>query len=143
MSTSRSQHALSQTPGPEELSEVDPVYYISHTKKRRYRRLHLLQGCWRGPGHGIGDVSIEMDYRTLVYDSFCRDCWPKNDGPDLQRDSRRLLEDEDPVLIPSSVPSEAESSSTCSADSKATPLEGPAASEPPRAEDSAAQDLFS
>ena len=48
----RWEHYQSQSaaPLPEGLSEVHPVY-ISYTRKRRFKRLHLLQGCWRGPGH--------------------------------------------------------------------------------------------
>ena len=128
----RWEHYQRLQPDPEigELSEVDPVYYISYTRKRRFRRLHLLQGCWRGPGHGIGDISIEMDFRDLEYDSFCRDCWPLGDGPDIGRDSRRLLEDDPPIRVPSSVSSEAESSSTCSDNSAATPSRGVRTPEP-------------
>ena len=58
-----------------------PPYFISYSRKRRCKTIHLTEGCWRTPGRHIHDYEYVYELEDLLESStFCKDCKLKRDG---------------------------------------------------------------
>ena len=64
------------TPLPlDDENHADIKYWVSHTARRGFRRLHRLGGCWFRPG--VKDT-LHDDTGDIVYDTRCKFCYPED-----------------------------------------------------------------
>ena len=70
----------------EEDIEKPKGFYVSHTLKKRFARLHRVGGCHRTPGKDIHDYVYCDDIHETEWDEHCKQCWRHGSLPEVEED---------------------------------------------------------
>jgi hypothetical protein len=74
------EQAEESTKQHEEEAVQEDKYILSFTRKRKTKKIHLVQGCWRRIGFEIKDFQYFSNLADVPDATFCLDCCPLKKG---------------------------------------------------------------